>query len=501
MRLYLASDEVFTNVITKLNKLNLNWQKETYNSTKIISMIKQERGMSQLNPLEEAAMELIINSAARKYTKSGRGKYFTKTGKGNTYTYQVNRDFKKDLATRFQEKTNHLYNSANNTGFMNNQTLKAYNLYKKFAVKEFERITGLVQKGQYEAALGSIAGYGAIAGGLGVPFGRDVLNFYSWLYKTSMIEGGIVPDLGSGLPAPELLDPEYALRSSGDSWFEKLALTGVASIAGLDLSQAGAVNMSSHFDPRGTGFLKSTSGVADLAMNVVMGDTYIKISKLMRAFNWGGTSADSQQIISNAGDKAYVDGEHDYALRLIESISSFIPGADRMMKLFTVPAGVAPLDYRGRPSNVYNEVFKSGETDSYMDMLPAGIFKALGGKSVDESMYEMSKSGRRRSELTQAVAGRQQRAMKDIVRLQVKIQRAQAIGDKDTVQGLTMDIKHIAQEYEITNKMIENFIIKHGMGKVTKTPRNAAERLMLQQDLDTATIDPNTGKYVPMRDR
>ena len=66
---------------------------------------------------------------------------------------------------------------------------------------------------------------------------------------------------------------------------------------------------------------------------------------------------------------------------------------------------------------------------------------------------------------------------------------------------LRVDIKHIAQEYEITNKMIENFVIKHGMGKVTKTPRNAAERLMLQQDLDTATIDPNTGKYVPMRDR
>lgn len=498
---YLSSDEVFTNVITKLNKLNLNWQKETYNSTKIISMIKQERGMSQLNPLEESAMELIVNSAARKYTKSGRGKYFTKTGKGNTYTYQVNRDFKKDLATRFQEKTNHLYNSANNTGFMNNQTLKAYNLYKKFAVKEFERMTGLVQKGQYEAALGSIAGYGAIAGGLGVPFARDILNFYSWLYKTSMIEGGIVPDLGSGLPSPELLDPEYALRSSGDSWFEKLALTGVASIAGLDLSQAGAVNMSSHFDPRGTGFLKPTSGAADLAMNVVMGDTYIKISKLLRALNWGGTSADSQQIISNAGDKKYVDGEHDYLLRVLESASSFFPGVDRMMKLFTVPAGIAPLDYRGRPSNVYNEVFKSGETDSYMDLLPAGIFKALGGKSVDESMYEMSKSGRRRSELTESVAGRQQRAMKDMVRLQLKIQRAQAIGDKDTVQGLMVDIKHIAQEYEITNKMLENFIIKHGVGKVTKTPRNAAERLMLQQDLDTATIDPNTGKYVPMRDR
>ena len=467
-------------------------------------MIKQKNGMSQLNPLEETAMELIVNSAARKYLKSGRGKYFTKTKDGMSYKYKVNRDFKKDLATRFQEKTNHLYNSANNTGFMNNQSLKAYNLYKKFAVKEFGRLTGLFQKGQYEAGVASIAGYGAIAGGLGLPFARDILNFYSWVYKTSMIEGGIVPDFGSGLPVPELLDPEYALRSSGDSWFSRLALTGVASTMGLDMSQAGAVNMSSHFDPRGTGFLKQSLGggaigsAADLSMNVVLGDTYIKISKLMRNLNWGGVVADAQKVISNPGDREYNAAENDTLIRVFEGVANFIPGGDKVMKMFTIPRGLGPIDYRGRPSNVYNTVFEADNPEK--SVLPGMVIKALGGKTTDESMYEMTMSGRRKNDMTLSVQGRQQRAMKEMLDLSVKIRKAKHFNELDDLNTFQAEISNLAEAHEITRSMFKNFVIKHGKGKVP-TIRGAGGRALMKQDIQSGVRDINTGEYVKSSDR
>ena len=493
---YRSGDEVFTSVIKKLNTLGINWQTQAYQSKKIISMIRQTKGMRTLNPLEEAAMELIINSSKRNFLPKGRTTFYSKKSGGTTYDYKTSREFKKDLATRFQEKTNHLYNTANNTGFMNNQLLKSYNLYKKFAVKEFGRLTGLARGGDYATLMGSLLGYGTIAGGIGLPFARDMLALYSWAYRSTAGVFGVE----RGQVSKGLIDPEYTLRASGDGWLKNLVGFGVASTMGIDLSQNGSVGMASYFDKRGTGFAYGDSDfarAADYGLNIALGDTYIRLGKFYRGLMHGPKQVEASAMVEGT-EEAYADVDTKKNIRILEAVGHMVPGSKHVLNTVSSIYGLGPLNYKGQASDVYNVM--SRDNDNKLD---AGYLttKALGFKTMDETLFEMHKSGLREHRYKEALKARQDVGIDEILSLEFKINELainKPEGYEDDIEMLKEEQDEIGTNLQISQEQVEAEAIKRGIekGRLITEPGNILEKERVIDLIEQGKIDPGTGRFI-----
>jgi len=502
---YLSADDVFTDVVKKLNILGLDWKTKTYNVNKVLSMIRNAKGMSALTPLEEKAMSLIVNSEARTFMKKGRYEFAKKVSKGDKYTYQTNRDFKKDLATRFQEDTNHLYNVSHNTAFMNNQVLKSYNLYKKFAVKEFGRITGLFQKQDYKTAMGSLLGYGVLGGAIGVPFGKDLLALYSWAYRST---AGIF-GTERGLPSTGAIDPEFTLRASGDNWVKNLIGFGVGATAGVDLTSSSSVGLGTYFDPRGKGFLYGKGAVSkglDFAANVALGDTYIRLSKFLQTmFNRPVTIASEAMVTDHefGADAAYENIETKENIRLLEGVSHLFPGSKHVFNAIAAIYGQGPMNYEGKPSDVYNALAR--DEDGTLDK--GFIFaKGLGFTSMDQKLFDQNKSGIRKQRLNEVLRVRQEAGIREVILLQGEIEKLkyfQPEGYEDDIDANLTEIKEISENLQLSREQIKNEVVTKGIGagRLIERGGNILEKQEKKNLIDEGYIDKNTGRFIKQKER
>ena len=436
---YENADKVFNNVAGKLNKAGVDWVQVPQNSSKVFSLLRQ-KGI-RLNPLEEAAMELMVNSAKRQYTAPLRtgsktqGNFFTKEKQGIKWVYKSSREFKKDLAKNFSEKTNHLYNNANNTGFMNEGLLKNFNLYKKFAVKEFTRLVGLAQKGQYPTLIASLLAYQQVAGAVGLPFARDIKQLVEWAYYGSEIL--IKPKTETN---PALLDMESALRGyAADSALRKYALFGIASTAGVDLTQSASVNMEGYFSPR-----TQINGFGDVVGNIALGDTFRRMKTMFNRF----ANLKSQGNLYEAG------GETGFkkAIRGFEAIAPFTPMGDQLVDALHVANDMQPRDYSGRLMDVYNK----------QDDLSQGneaILKLLGFNTMDEVLYKQTSSlisGKTGKELREIDKIKRKHFVNDTFGLVAKYVKLQESGDADPedLRDIEEEVSEIAQYFDGGKKLV-----------------------------------------------
>ena len=377
---YETADDVATATIHKLNVAGFDYKAGSLTYQKVMAVARAKN--VTFNPLEEEAMKLIVNSGNRHFLKAGRKGFIRKHTTKDRSGYMTHRDFKKDLALRFSEKTNHLYNSTNNSQFLNLSLLKQYNLYKKFSLKEFHRLAGTVRKGQHGATMGTMLMYTVLGGYLGMPMARTGLRLYEFLFGLVNTAAGNPPDLASQdvetsirnkvyNPIRDDDDPTHAL-SHEEGIKDKLlgmAALGIASPLGIDWSQQASWNIDTYFAPRGR-FDTSLDKVG----NVLLGDNY------RRMYNTSNRLADWIQWRSMRDTG---DGVAEKALRFMEVFQEFATsGGKNIIKALQLAVGQKPLESPrggGLSSGLVaalggntGDLAPADQTNAYKDV-PAGV--------------------------------------------------------------------------------------------------------------------------------
>jgi len=481
---YENADAAFNNVAKKLNKAEVDWLAGPLNTEKVRSLLRQ-KGLT-LNPLEEETMKLMVNSSNRQYTNTGRtyatktqGAFYTKEKVGMQWKYKANRNFKKDLAKNFSEETNHKYNSANNTGFMNEGLLKNFNLYKKFAVKEFSRLVGYGKKGQYPALAASLLAYQQIAGSVGLPFARDLKQLLEWAYYGSEVIAKPKTEAN-----PALLDMESNLRAyAADSPLRKYALFGLASTAGIDLTQSASVNMEGYFSPR-----TPINGFGDVVGNLVLGDTYRRMKSMFNRIANLKSQGNLYELGGETGLQKYIRG--------FEAAAPFIPMGEQAVDALQVINGMQPRDYSGRLMDVY------GRQDELSQGNEA-ILKLLGFNTMDEVLYKQTSSlisGKTGKELREIDKIKRRHFVNDAFGLITDYINATNEGEVDAeevddiIEELSEIVTYFGGDKQLLNAMNYAFVTNNVPRDILKLKRGTAkQKQLIINNLDILLRQTNKG--------
>ena len=368
---YNAADDVMNNVAKQLNKLDIDWISSPQNIKKVKSLLRQ-KGIT-LNPLEMEAMELMVSSAKRTYSakirpadiskKATIGGIYTKEKVGMQWKYKASRDFKKDLAKNFSEYTNHRYDASHNSAFMNETLLKPFNLYKKFAIKEWGRLAGLAGNRQYSTLMASLLGYGTLAGGMGLPFARDIIKLAElgyFHYQSAF---------GTERPNEAMLDLEAYMRSySADKPLLRMSMFGLGSTMNVDFSTSASVNMEGYFSAR-----TPINSAVDL-LQFGFGDAYRRSKNTFNRL----TNAMNNPFAEDSFGKSVIRG--------LETVQDLVPGLDVVVKGGLRFYNMMPKSPGGANLNPYgsfNLEEQPVDTASTLDAFLA----ATNVRSMDEIAY------------------------------------------------------------------------------------------------------------------